>query len=145
MDKVSLSFSLRNIKIERHPVRIVKLPKCLDGPHNTYDRSTNRSRMQHRSRSNTRDGPLLPHQDLVRGSRVAFPMMRATDVTWQSPISPQMFLQPGLGRASTRHLSQPPVGGDWGLPRYRRRPHRPTPISRNFSERISKIQVYHTR
>ena len=59
------------------------------------------------------------------------------------PNLPQMFLQTGLGRASTRHLSQPPVGGDWGLPRYSRRPHRP--ISRNFSERFSKIQVNHTR
>jgi len=26
----------------------VKLPKCLEGPHNTYDRSTNSSRLQHR-------------------------------------------------------------------------------------------------
>jgi len=52
--------------------------------------------------------------------------MRAAAVTWQSPISPQMFLQTGLGRASTRQLGQPPVGGDWGLPRYSRRPHRPT-------------------
>ena len=43
--------------------------------------------------------------------------MRAAAVTWQSPISPQMFLQTGLGRASTRQVSQPPVGGDWGLPR----------------------------
>jgi len=38
-------------------------------------------------------------------------------VTWQSPISPQMFLQTGLGRASTRQLGQSPVGGDWVLPR----------------------------
>jgi len=52
--------------------------------------------------------------------------MRAAAVTWQSPISPQMFLQTGLGRASTRHLSQPAVGGDWGLSRYNRRPHRTT-------------------
>ena len=71
--------------------------------------------------------------------------MRAAAVTWQSPISPQMFLQTGLGRASTRHLSQPPVGEDWGLPRYSRRPHRPTPISQNFIERFSKIQVYYTQ
>ena len=71
--------------------------------------------------------------------------MRAAAVTWQSPISPLMFLQTGLGRASTRHLSQPPVGGDWGLPRYSRRPHRPTHISQDFSERFSKIQVYHTQ
>jgi len=71
--------------------------------------------------------------------------MWAAAVTWQSPISPQMFLQTGLGRASTRQLSQPPGGGDWGLSRYSRRPHRPTPISRNFSERFSKIQVYHTQ
>ena len=40
-----------------------------------------------------------------------------------------MFLQVGLGRTSTRQLSQPPDGGDWGLPRYSLRPHRPTPIS----------------
>ena len=33
--------------------------------------------------------------------------------TWKSPISLYMFLQTGLGRTSTRHLSQPPVGGDW--------------------------------
>jgi hypothetical protein len=71
--------------------------------------------------------------------------MRAAAVTWQSPISPQMFLQTGLGRASTRQLGQSPVGGDWVLTRYSRRPHRPTPISRNFSERFSKIQVYHTQ
>ena len=63
-------------------------------------------------------------------------------VTRQSPISPQMFLQTGLGRASTRQLGQPPVGGDWVLPRYSRHPHRPTPISRNFNERFSKIQVH---
>ena len=35
---------------------VVKVPKCLEGPHNTYDRSTKSSRMQHRSRSNRRDG-----------------------------------------------------------------------------------------
>jgi len=37
--------------------------------------------------------------------------IRAADATRQSPISPQMFLQTGVGRASTHHLSQPPVGG----------------------------------
>jgi len=36
--------------------------------------------------------------------------MRAAAVTWQSPISPEMFLQTGLGRASTRQLSQPLSG-----------------------------------
>jgi len=51
-----------------------------------------------------------------------------------------MFLQTGLGRASTRQLGQPPVGGDWVLPRYSRCPHHPTPISRNFSERFSKFK-----
>jgi len=35
----------------------------------------------------------------------------------------------GLGRASTRQFGQPPVGGDWVLPRYSFRPHCPTPIS----------------
>jgi len=40
-----------------------------------------------------------------------------------------MFLQTGLGRASTRQLSQALVGGDWVLPRYSHRPHCPTPIS----------------
>jgi len=35
--------------------------------------------------------------------------MLAAAVTWQSPISPQMFLQTGLGRASTRQLGQLPV------------------------------------
>jgi len=40
-----------------------------------------------------------------------------------------MFLQTGLGRASTRQLSQPSVRGDWVLPHYSRRPHRPTPMS----------------
>jgi len=66
-------------------------------------------------------------------------------VTRQSAIFPQMFLQTGLGRDSTRQLGQPPVGGDWGLSRYSRCPRRPTPISQNFSERFSKIQVYHTQ
>ena len=66
-------------------------------------------------------------------------------VTWQFPISPQMFLHTGLRRASTRQLCQPPVRGGWVLPRYSRGPHCPTPISRNFSERFSKIQVYHTQ
>ena len=56
-----------------------------------------------------------------------------------------MFLQTGLGRASTRQLSQPPISGDWVLPRYSRHPHGPTPISLNLSERFSKIQVYHTK
>jgi len=70
---------------------------------------------------------------------------REGTVTWQSPISPQMFLQTGLGRASTSQLGQPPVGGDLVLPRYSRRPHRPTPISLNFSARFSKIQEYHTQ
>ena len=39
----------------------VKLPKYLEGPHNTYDRSTNRSRLQHRNRSKSRDGPSHTH------------------------------------------------------------------------------------
>jgi len=45
------------------------------------------------------------------------------------PNLPQMFLQTGLGRASTRQLSQLSLGGDWVLPRYSCLPHRPTPIS----------------
>jgi len=45
----------------------VKLPKCLEGPHNTYDRSTNSNRMQHRSRSNSRDGHSSTH-DTREGS-----------------------------------------------------------------------------
>jgi len=61
-------------------------------------------------------------------------------VKWQSPISPQMFLQTGLGRASTRQLGQPPVGGDWVLPRYSRCPHRPTLISQNYSEQFRKFK-----
>jgi len=39
----------------------VKLPKCLEGPHNTYDRSTNKHSMQHRSISNSRDGHSSTH------------------------------------------------------------------------------------
>jgi len=39
----------------------VKLPKCLEGPHNTYDISTNSSRLQHRSRSNSRNGHSSTH------------------------------------------------------------------------------------
>jgi len=35
----------------------VKLPKYLEAPHNTYDRSTKTSRMQHRNSTNSRDGP----------------------------------------------------------------------------------------
>ena len=45
----------------------VKLPKCLEGPHNTYDRSTNSSKMQHSSRSNSRDGHSSTH-DTREGS-----------------------------------------------------------------------------
>jgi len=45
-------------------------------------------------------------------------------------LLPQMFLQTGLGWASTRQFGQTPVGEDWVGPRYSRRPHRPTPISR---------------
>jgi len=40
---------------------VVKLPKCLEGPHDTYDRSTNSSRLQHRSRSKNRDGHSSTH------------------------------------------------------------------------------------
>jgi len=36
---------------------------------------------------------------------------RAAAVTWHAPIPPQMVLQTGPGSASTRQLSQPPVGG----------------------------------
>jgi len=50
-----------------------------------------------------------------------------------------MILPTDLERASTRQLTQPPVRGDWELPRYNRRPHRPTPTSRNFSERFSSV------
>jgi len=42
-------------------------PKCLEGSHNTYDRSTNSSRMQHRSSSNSRDGHSSTH-DTRKGS-----------------------------------------------------------------------------
>ena len=45
----------------------VKLPKCLEGPHNTYNRSTNSSRLQHRSRSKSRDGHSSTH-DTREGS-----------------------------------------------------------------------------
>jgi len=45
----------------------VKLPIYLEGPHNTYDRSTNSSRMQQRSRSNSRDGHSSTH-DTREGS-----------------------------------------------------------------------------
>ena len=45
----------------------VKLPKCLERPHTTYDRSTNSSRMKHRSRSNSRDGHSSTH-DTREGS-----------------------------------------------------------------------------
>ena len=70
----------------------------------------------------------------VSGADFVSPITDEHLLQWQSPISPQMFLQTGLGRASTRQLCQPPVGRDWVLPRYSRRPHRPTPISWNFSE-----------
>jgi len=46
---------------------VVKLPKCLEGPHNTYDRSTNSSRMQHRRSNNSRDGHNSTH-DTRQGS-----------------------------------------------------------------------------
>jgi len=51
-------------------------------------------------------------------------------------------------RAIQYTRAQPPVGGDWVLSRssYNRRPHYPTLISPNFSERFSKIQsVPHTK
>jgi len=40
-----------------------------------------------------------------------------------------MFLQTVLGRANTRPLSKPPVGGKWGRPRYNHRLRLPPPIS----------------
>ena len=46
---------------------VVKLPKCLEGAHNTCDRSTNSSRMQHRSSNNSRDGHSSTH-DTREGS-----------------------------------------------------------------------------
>jgi len=53
-----------------------------------------------------------------------------------------MFLQEGLGRTSTRYLSQPPVGGNWVMPRYSRRPILTTSISvkdfRKFTFTTSK-------
>ena len=58
---------LRNIRSKDTQFATVKLPKCLEGPHNTYDRSTNSSRMQHRSRSNSMDGHSSTH-DTCEGS-----------------------------------------------------------------------------
>jgi len=63
-----------------------------------------------------------------------------------------MFLHICLGRADTRQLSQPPVGGEWVLPRYIRRPHLLTAIlGRDFQyfknttpQNSSDRVVYHT-
>jgi len=43
------------LKLKDTQFAAVKLPKCLEGPHNIYDRSTS-SRMKHRRRRNSRDG-----------------------------------------------------------------------------------------
>jgi len=51
----------QNRKTPSSQLFAVKLPKCLEGPHNTYDRSTNISRLQHRSRSKNRDGHSSTH------------------------------------------------------------------------------------
>ena len=63
------------------------------------------------------------------------------------PNLPPDVLQAGLGRASTRQLSQPPARGDWVLPRYSRRPHHPTPISvsdfRKFKNTTHKVRSCH--
>ena len=45
----------------------VKLPKCLEGPHITCDKSTNSNRMHHRSSSNSRDEHSSTH-DTREGS-----------------------------------------------------------------------------
>jgi len=55
--------------------------------------------------------------------------MRLIHEEMQRARSWKMISQTGLGCASTRQLSQPPIRGDWGLPRYSRRPHLPTAIS----------------
>jgi len=72
---------------------------------------------------------------------------RERPITWQSPKLPPDVLQAGLGRASTRQLSQPPARGDWVLPRYSRRPHHPTPISvsdfRKFKNTTHKVRSCH--
>jgi len=67
--------------------------------------------------------------------------MRAAAVTWQSPISPDGRLAELACTGSPWARLQEHLGGDWRLPRYSRRPHRPTPISRNFIERFSKIHT----
>jgi len=52
---------VRNIKSKDTQFAVVKLPKFLEGPHNTYDRSTNSSRTNHRSRIKNRDGHSSTH------------------------------------------------------------------------------------
>jgi len=52
-----------------------------------------------------------------------------TAVTWQSNHNTKTFLHEGLGRTSTRQLSQPLAGGNWVVPHYSRRPMLPTSIS----------------
>jgi len=48
-----------------------RIPKFLDGPHNTYNRSTNSSRLQHRNRSKSRDGHSHTH-DTCEGIKTSY-------------------------------------------------------------------------
>jgi len=59
---------------------VVKLPKCLEETHNTYDRSTNNSSMQHRSRSNSRDGHSSTHDTLFWKVEVGLGILQITSV-----------------------------------------------------------------
>ena len=55
---VTSARGVRNNKIEKHPAAV---RKCLEGSHNTYDRSTNSSKMQHRSKAGMlKLSPVLP-------------------------------------------------------------------------------------
>jgi len=66
----------------------VKLPKCLEGPHITCDKSTNRNRVQHRSSSDSRDGHSSTH-DTREGSS----QMRIQMVIIKGTPSPASLLQ----------------------------------------------------
>ena len=67
MDPLLRSTLPLSVNLNRYETKVathIKLPKCLEGPHNTgtnLDRSTNTVGLQHRSRSKSRDGHSSTH------------------------------------------------------------------------------------
>ena len=70
----------------------MKLPKCLEGSHITYDKSINNSRMQHRSSSNSRNRPGSTHDTREGSSQKCMNATRIEDTP--SPVSRSPFTSP---------------------------------------------------